>query len=168
MEHASKALWNALRRVARPERPLDLLAAMWPVLVGQRLAAHTRPVNWNKGRLDIAVSDPEWHQQLASLKGEIKRQVNRWWGTELVSEVRLLEVRANRKPSREAGRGKKAIKPGPSRESARTASAAKLASGEFKETLQALEAVLARIPEAELRKLIEQVARKYLARGGKK
>jgi hypothetical protein len=167
MEHASKVLWNALRRVARPERPLDLLAAMWPVLVGQRLAAHTRPVNWHKGRVDIAVSEPEWHRQLTTLKGEIKRQINRWWGTELVSEVRLLEVRAAKKPARAEGGKKAARASAPQRPSAQ-ASGPPSAENNFKDTLQALEAVLERIPEAELRKLIEQVAREYLTGAVKK
>lgn len=168
MEHASQVLWSALRKVSRPERPLDLLRAMWPVLVGQRLAAHTRPVNWHKGRVDIEVTDPEWHRQLTHLKDDIRKQINRWWGTELVHEVKLIEVRAKKEPGRASGKKSKRRVVADAEENSLLTSSAPSATRKFQEKLHKLEAVLESVSDVELRELIAQVAQKYLAGGEKK
>jgi hypothetical protein len=168
MEHASKVLWNALRKVARPERPLDLLVAMWPVLVGQRLAAHTQPVNWHKGRVDIEVTDPDWHRQIAGLGDEIRKQINRWWGTELVREVRLIQPKSQ-KSARRALEKTAPKKPVMSSETAEKHPLTQShAERKLQDAIRDLDTVLVGISDEELRNLIAQVADKYLSGQGKK
>lgn len=156
MEKADKALWRALRRVARPEQPLDLLVAVWPVMIGERLAAHTRPSAWHRGRVDIAVNDPHWLQQLESLKEKVRKQINRWWGTELVREVRFLRERRPRAAQAEKRAGARAAvaeKPAPDA----------AAESRLQAALKDLEPALAGIRDEELRDLIARVASRYLS-----
>jgi hypothetical protein len=159
MEHAGKTLWTALRRVARPERPLDLLAAVWPVILGPRLAAHTQPVAWHKGVVTVDSPDAEWHAQLAGLAAEIRKQINRWWGTDVVTEVRVA-------PARRGGfsgtASRRASKQAPRPASGKPESA----ESKLDAALQDLEPALRGIKDDELRDLITRVACKYLA--GKK
>jgi len=160
MEKADKALWRALRRVARPEQPLDLLAAVWPVMIGERMAAHTRPSAWHRGRVDIAVNDTHWLQQLEGLRDKVRKQINRWWGTELVREVRFVRERRARmaqpeKPAGSRGGTDAAVKEKPASDAA--------AESRLRAALKELEPALAGIRDEELRDLIARVASRYLS-----
>ncbi|MCL5288639.1 MAG: DUF721 domain-containing protein [Acidobacteria bacterium] len=157
---------TALRRVARPEKPLDLLAAVWPLMVGRRLALHTRPVAWSKGRMDVAVDQPEWHSQLESMSKDVRAQVNRWWGSELVREVRFVAERSKRQAPSVAGKsnagglktrpyGRSDAGGTPSEESA------------LRAAVKELEPTLKGIADSDLRELIARVAGQYLGRQGK-
>ena len=162
MERAGKSLWSALRRVARPEKPLDLLVAVWPLMVGRRLASHTRPVAWSKGRVDVAVDQPEWHSQLESMGKDVREQVNKWWGSELVREVRFVSEKTKRqRPAAAQGDGARPAEAAGA--SNRNASASKL-SAVMKELAPALNG----IADAELRELISRVAGQYLDKQARK
>ena len=87
MERAGKAAWSALKRLANPERPIDFLAAVWPLVVGARMAEYTRPIAWDSGRLQVGVSDLEWQRQLERMTQTVRRRINAWWGSEIVEEV---------------------------------------------------------------------------------
>jgi hypothetical protein len=156
MERAGKGLWSALRQVARPDKPLDLLVAVWPLMVGRRLADHTRPIAWSKGRVAVAVDQPEWQGQLESMGKDVREQVNKWWGSELVREVRFVSEKAKRqRPAATQG------------DSARPAEAAgasnrTLAENKLSAVLKELEPALNRIEDADLRELISRVAGQYL------
>lgn len=158
MEKADKALWRALRRVARPEQPLDLLVAVWPVMIGERLAAHTRPAAWHRGRVDISVDDSQWLQQLEGLKEKVRKQINRWWGTELVREVRFVRERRPATPRME----KKAASRADSSKQEHTAVDG-AAESRLQAALKELEPALAGIRDDDLRDLIARVASRYLA-----
>ena len=152
MERAGQSLWSALRRVARHERPLDILVAVWPLMVGRRLADHTRPVAWSKGRVDVAVDRPEWQSQLESMGKDVRTQVNNWWGSELVREVRFVPEKAKRpRPAAEPVKN------------ARTPAEHKLGAA-----LRELEPALNKIADTDLRELVARVAGQYLARQAKK
>jgi len=152
MESAKKSLWSALRRVAKPEKHLDLLTAVWPLMVGRRLADHTRPVAWSKGRVDVAVDQPEWQSQLESMARDVRKQVNSWWGSELVREVRFVPEKAKRpRPAAEPVKN------------ARTPAEHKLGAA-----LRELEPALNKIADTDLRELVARVAGQYLARQAKK
>jgi predicted nucleic acid-binding Zn ribbon protein len=157
MERAGQSLWSALRRVARPDKPLDLLVAVWPLMVGRRLADHTRPVAWSKGRVDVAVDQPEWQSQLESMGKDVRKQVNKWWGSELVREVRFVPEKAKRaeirKSKLEIRNSKVALPAG------RTPAENKLRS-----VLKELEPALKGIADADLRELVARVAGQYLAK----
>ncbi len=157
MERAGKSLWSALRRVARPEKPLDLLTAVWPLMVGRRLADHTRPVAWSKGRVDVAVDQPEWQNQLESMGKDVRQQVNSWWGSQLVREVRFVPEKAKkpeiRKSKLEIRNSKFTLPAG------RTPVESKLGAA-----MKELEPALQGIADEELRDLISRVASKYLGK----
>lgn len=152
MERAGQSLWSALHRVARPEKPLDLLVAVWPLMVGRRLADHTRPVAWSKGRVDVAVDQPEWQSQLESMGKDVRTQVNKWWGSELVREVRFVPEKARR--------------PRPAEE--KKASSRAPVENKLSAALKELEPALNRIADTDLRELVARVAGQYLARQAKK
>lgn len=160
MEQAGKALWRALRRVARPEKPLDLLSAVWPVMVGPRLAAHTRPISWHKGEVGIEAADSEWYEQLASLREQVRAQINRWWGTELVQEVRVTLARRPRSASK-TPKHREILAPA-------VPLSSEHAETRLQEALKEVEPALRGIADSELRDLIARVASRYLEKKGKK
>lgn len=158
MEQAGKSLWTALRRVARPEKPLDLLIAVWPLMVGHRLAGHTRPACWRGGEVEVAVRGDDWLEQLKGMGSDLRGQINRWWGSNLVRTVKIILDRAPASPAR---------RPAPSH--GRTAKPlASLAENKLEAALKELEGPLAGIADQELRELIERVAVKYLEKQGRK
>ncbi len=169
MERADKGLWSALRRVAQPEKPLDLLIAVWPLMVGRRLAAHTRPVSWNKGRVHVAVENPEWRRQLEGLGQDVQKQINRWWGTDLVHEVRFVLARSASRSTRDSRRAS-AERSEASRETGAQASSAanRAAADKLSAALKELEPALRGIADDELRDLIGKVAAQYLGKPSKK
>lgn len=156
MERAGISLWSALRHVARPEKPLDLLTAVWPLMVGNRMALHTRPVAWSKGRVDVAVDQPEWQGQLESMGKDVRKQVNKWWGSELVREVRFVPERAKRPETRK------------SKLEIRSSKGSTPAESKLHSALKELEPALNRIGDADLRELISRVAGQYLDKQARK
>lgn len=163
MEKAGKTMWSALRRVAQPERPLDLLIAVWPLMVGQRMASHTRPVAWNKGRVVVEVSEAEWQRQLEGLSRDIRRQINHWWGAQLVREVRFLLSEKPRASARPGRGGAPSVGDHTS-----TSSDLAVAENKLSSALKELEPALSGIADHELRDLIARVAAQYLAKQEKK
>jgi hypothetical protein len=160
MERAGQSLWSALRRVARPEKPLDILVAVWPLMVGRRLADHTRPIAWSKGRVDVAVDQPEWQSQLESMGKDVRKQVNQWWGSELVREVRFVPEKMKRPASDRVKRPRVAAE---QEAPARAPEANKLSAA-----LKELEPALNKIADTDLRELVARVAGQYLAKQAKK
>jgi hypothetical protein len=156
MERAGKSLWSALHRVARPEKPLDLLVAVWPLMLGRRLADHTRPVAWSKGRVDVAVDQPEWQSQLENMAKDVRKQVNKWWGSELLREVRFVPERGKRTEIRK------------SKLEIRSSKVGAPAENKLGAALKELEPALNRIADTDLRELVARVAGQYLARQAKK
>lgn len=61
----------------RLERAVDeqRLLAMWPVVVGPKLAAHTRAASLDRGVLVVLVDDPGWLAQLVFLKPKLLARV---------------------------------------------------------------------------------------------
>jgi hypothetical protein len=76
MEQVKDILGPLLRRLGAREEPLPWLTAAWKFLVGRELAAHTRPLRWRNGLLEIAVSSPEWERQVASMTSQIGERIN--------------------------------------------------------------------------------------------
>jgi hypothetical protein len=76
MEQVKDILGPMLRQLGAREEPLPWLAAAWKFLVGQELAAHTRPLRWRSGLLEIAVHPPEWERQVASMSAQIGERIN--------------------------------------------------------------------------------------------
>lgn len=155
MEKASKAVWAALKRLAGEEKPLDLLAAIWPLAVGSRLAEHTEPVAWEKGNLEIAVDDRDWQKQLEQMPEDIAKQVNKWWGSKVVTRVTFIRARA-RRAAAPSHKGKAASGEKPASEA------------EIRAAMRVLEKPLQTITDPEVRALIKRVAQKYMGSKEKK
>jgi predicted nucleic acid-binding Zn ribbon protein len=87
MERAGEFLGRAARRLKGAEAPLAWLSAVWPEIVGQGLASHTRPVRCHAGRLDLMADGEAWRQEINSAREEICLRINQGWGGSLVREV---------------------------------------------------------------------------------
>src|ERR1700674_5674041 len=88
MERAGKILGRTLRRLERPEAAIAWLSSTWPQIVGKLLAARTRPVRCENGRLEIAADTKAWQKQLESMKREFCARINQAWGGTLIREVK--------------------------------------------------------------------------------
>jgi Dna[CI] antecedent DciA-like protein len=95
MESIRRALPEALvKAMCRKLGREDALRLLWPALVGEKLAAQTRPSKVRGTTLIIGVPDPEWIRSLAPLSKMILEAVNRsaaagaWQATavELISD----------------------------------------------------------------------------------
>ena len=89
MERAGEILGPALRRLGKPESALAWLAAMWPSLVGEKLAAHTRPLHFAGGTLDVCADGADWHNEIEGMAEGFRSKINRAWGGSLVRELRF-------------------------------------------------------------------------------
>jgi predicted nucleic acid-binding Zn ribbon protein len=89
MERAGNFLGRTLRRLETPEAALAWLSSAWPQIVGKALAARTRPVRCENGRLEIAAEGKAWKKQLESMKREFCARINQAWGGTLIREVKF-------------------------------------------------------------------------------
>jgi hypothetical protein len=147
MERAGKAVLSALRRVGGSEKPLDFLTALWPAIVGPRLAEQTRPVSWEKGVVQIAVADREWQEQLEQMPGTLRDRINKWWGARVVERVSFLQGKVPR-----SGR---APKPAEERMPPTVRDLA---------AVEDLSATLGKIRDPETRRIVGSLARTYLGK----
>ena len=84
---------DALDRVLPGGRPFRLLVERWAELVGDNLAARTRPSALHASTLVIAVDDPAWATQLKYLEGDLLTRIAEAVGAGAVTELRVV-VRA--------------------------------------------------------------------------
>ena len=91
MEKIGKILPAELRdHLGHSEAPLlDLLTPLWPRLVGKAIARQCRPVSFFAGTLTIATSCPTWAAQLRQFSEQIRAEVNRYLGSDLVRKLRV-------------------------------------------------------------------------------
>jgi predicted nucleic acid-binding Zn ribbon protein len=87
MDKAGDFLGRVVRRFDRPEATLAWLAAAWPAIAGETLAAHTRPVRCDNTFLEVAADAHAWQRQIEGMKRELRDRINRAWGANLVREV---------------------------------------------------------------------------------
>ena len=71
----------------------------WEKAVGDVIARHAHPVAMYGKKLTLVVDSPAWMQQLSLLKPEIKENVNRSLGSNVVKDIKLIlgEVAAVKK-----------------------------------------------------------------------
>ena len=91
LEKIGKILPAALRdQLRHSEAPLlDLLTPLWPRLVGKGIARQCRPVSFFGGTLTVATSCPTWAAQLRQFSEQIRAEVNRYLGSDLVKKLRV-------------------------------------------------------------------------------
>jgi predicted nucleic acid-binding Zn ribbon protein len=61
--------------IARKVREAGIAPA-WPDLVGEEIAAHTRVIKLDGGRLFVSVDEPAWRQELIYQKDAIREKIN--------------------------------------------------------------------------------------------
>lgn len=79
----------------------DALAAVlggWPGVVGEAVAAHTRPRTLRQGVLFVEVDSPEWATQLRYLEEDLLRRLGRTVRPGVVTALRVT-VRPRRRSS---------------------------------------------------------------------
>jgi hypothetical protein len=64
-----------------------LARAAWPVAVGKKIAARTRPGRMVRTRLIVEVEDKLWQRQLFALSGQIVSNLARQLGPGIVEDV---------------------------------------------------------------------------------
>jgi predicted nucleic acid-binding Zn ribbon protein len=60
---------------------------VWPAVAGAEIAAHTRFVKADMGRIFIAVDSPVWRQELFFKKEELIEILNRELGDDIVTDI---------------------------------------------------------------------------------
>jgi len=88
-----RRLGDALERVLPGSTALATLTATWSTVVGEALAAHTRPTKIAGGTLVIAVDDPAWAAQLKWLEQDLVSRCTDALGPGVVTSTRTV-VRA--------------------------------------------------------------------------
>jgi len=68
-------------------RVVEILAPLWPHVVGKAIAQHSRPLTFEGGLLKLATSCPSWAVQLRRMSEEIRAEVNRYLGRGVVKKV---------------------------------------------------------------------------------
>ena len=89
MQRAGEILGLAVKRLGKPEAAMAWLEAVWPVVVGKGMAAHTRPIRCANGALEVSAKSKDWLSQIEGMAGEFCNQINRAWGGTLVREVQF-------------------------------------------------------------------------------
>ena len=90
MQKAGDVLGGVVRRLKRPEATLAWLKSAWPTIVGKTLAAHTRPLRCEGGRLEIAADGKGWKGQLEEMSSDFCARINQAWGGKLIREVKFI------------------------------------------------------------------------------
>ena len=91
-------IYRKLVREAVDEQ--SLLVALWPVVVGPKVAERTRAVRLYRQTLVVEAASPEWRRQLSSMTWEIVAKLNAATGKEVVTDVQFQVAR--RPPARAA------------------------------------------------------------------
>jgi len=88
MEQLGSFLPGFLRSVAKDEETaLTFLDALWPEIVGQRLAAQCRPVSLKEETLTVMVQTETWRNELMAMKSLMISAVKKFWGMQLVETI---------------------------------------------------------------------------------
>lgn len=93
--HPPRRLGESLAEVAADldlDQP-DAIAGVlngWTGIVGDAVAAHTRPRTLRQGVLTVEVDGPEWATQLRYLEAEVLRRIGRKVRPGVVSGLRLV------------------------------------------------------------------------------
>jgi len=91
VEEIGKILPAVFKRHVRQSEPAlaELLASLWPRLVGKAIARQSRPVAFEAGTLQVVTSCPTWAAQLRQLAEEIRAEINGHLGGPVVKKLRI-------------------------------------------------------------------------------
>jgi len=90
MERIGGPLKGLLSRLRLTEPMMGWQAVeLWPEMVGQRVAAHSKAVAFHDGTLIVEVDSHAWMNELAYLKRRLIPDLNRRLESDVVKEIRL-------------------------------------------------------------------------------
>jgi hypothetical protein len=69
------------------DRDAEVLAVIWPEVVGDEVAANARPVQLKQGRLVVSASSSAWAQTLQLMGDAVAARINERMGERVVEEV---------------------------------------------------------------------------------
>jgi len=91
LEGIAKLLPAALRQhlLRSNASMVEVLNSLWVSMVGRGIARQCRPVDFSAGTLTIVTSCPNWAVQFRQLNEEIRRNINKVLGSEMVKKMRV-------------------------------------------------------------------------------
>jgi hypothetical protein len=98
MERASRVMG----KLTGPIDVDDLARAAWPLAVGKKVAARTRPARMVRTRLIVEVEDIVWKNQLLALSWQILKNLERHLGQGIVEDLEFRVIPARREAQRAA------------------------------------------------------------------
>jgi hypothetical protein len=98
MERASRVMG----KLTGPIDVDDLARAAWPLAVGKKVAARTRPARMVRTRLIVEVEDIVWKNQLLALSWQILKNLERHLGAGIVEDLEFRVMPARREVQRAA------------------------------------------------------------------
>ena len=98
----------AVKKSGRLE--LSTIQAIWPISVGRVWAQHTQPKRLSGGRLDVAVVDSVWLNELRFQSERILKRLNRLF-PDGVKPIRSLRLTLGNVEPQRAGRGEMKVDP---------------------------------------------------------
>jgi hypothetical protein len=101
MERASRVM-GKLTSGGNPFDAEDLARAAWPLAVGKKVAARTRPARMVRTRLIVEVEDLIWKKQLFTLTAQILTNLERHLGQGIVEDLEFRVIPRRREPQRAA------------------------------------------------------------------
>jgi predicted nucleic acid-binding Zn ribbon protein len=108
MRTAAELLPQLYQRLAREAGDTEaLVLALWPAVVGPRLAVHARAMRLYGAILMVETDSLSWRKELAPLTGVIVRNLNQAAGKQILQDVQFqLAVRAAARPPGRAASAK--------------------------------------------------------------
>ncbi|MGH9449554.1 MAG: DUF721 domain-containing protein [Terriglobia bacterium] len=91
MEELGSILPKALQKHVRGSRKpvIEILAPLWPRVTGKFIGQFSRPVEFEDGRLTLAVASPSWETQLRAMSEPLRAQINSFLGAPVIKKLRI-------------------------------------------------------------------------------
>jgi predicted nucleic acid-binding Zn ribbon protein len=87
------------------------LHRIWPEIVGEMAAAHSRPAGFRQGRLTIASESPAWTQEMSLLSPQIQEKLDQALGPGVITDLRFKTAKLPRPKARGRSQGRSARPP---------------------------------------------------------
>ena len=88
------------------------LHRIWPRIVGETAAAHSRPAGFRQGRLTIASESPAWTQEMSLLSPQIQERLDQALGQGVITELRFKTAKLPRAKSQGPAKARAGRPPG--------------------------------------------------------
>jgi len=91
MRRVAELLPQVYRKLARQAADEQaLLLGLWPVVVGDKIAARTRPLRLSGATLVVEAANQQWRKELFRMTLDIVRRLNTAAGAAVVQDVQFL------------------------------------------------------------------------------